>query len=245
MTITTISFALDSNEPVLIQHLEDLLTEGYAIIDTVAFVANGVPYQRMMLRKDENAAPDKAIEPVNTQVRAIVSIECRETYSKSTQQNFNFWTCILDNGEKVNIFDHPDESRNTYKICKKAGWDLLGLSVADVRDYDPPIPCVVSHDGEWYSLVSIIHSYLWIDLAWHYTPAETPQEELPLDIEYDTDTSDAIANLKSGLNLDEDEDKSFVAHDDAVSNGCITCGNEWMSLNKHRRCSKCQQVWDS
>lgn len=38
------------------------------------------------------------------------------------------------------------------------------------------------------------------------------------------------------------EDKSFTAHDDAVSDGCIDCGNEWVSLNYHGRCSYCQMV---
>ena len=39
-------------------------------------------------------------------------------------------------------------------------------------------------------------------------------------------------------------DKSFTAHDDAVSDGCVDCGNEWQSLNKHGRCSWCQMVWE-
>lgn len=41
------------------------------------------------------------------------------------------------------------------------------------------------------------------------------------------------------------EDKSFTAHDDATSDGCIDCGNEWRSLNKDGRCSRCQMIWDS
>jgi hypothetical protein len=40
-------------------------------------------------------------------------------------------------------------------------------------------------------------------------------------------------------------DKSFVAHDDATSDGCVSCGNDWKSLNSNGRCSRCEQVWSS
>lgn len=40
-------------------------------------------------------------------------------------------------------------------------------------------------------------------------------------------------------------DLSFTAHDDATSNGCKMCGNEYKSLNAEGYCSSCWTVWKS
>lgn len=40
-------------------------------------------------------------------------------------------------------------------------------------------------------------------------------------------------------------DLSFIAHDDATSQGCQMCGNEWKSLNEQGYCSSCWTVWNS
>lgn len=50
-------------------------------------------------------------------------------------------------------------------------------------------------------------------------------------------------SLITGLSIAED--KSFTAHDDATSNGCVMCGNEWKSLNQEGRCSTCEMIWNS
>lgn len=43
----------------------------------------------------------------------------------------------------------------------------------------------------------------------------------------------------------DEPDLSFTAHDDATSNGCRMCGNEWKSLNKKGYCSNCWAIWNS
>ena len=45
--------------------------------------------------------------------------------------------------------------------------------------------------------------------------------------------------------LKEPGDLSFEAHDDATSQGCTMCGNEWKSLNKEGYCSSCWTIWNS
>lgn len=40
-------------------------------------------------------------------------------------------------------------------------------------------------------------------------------------------------------------DLSFTAHEDAVSSGCVNCGNEHKSLNADGYCSSCWTVWKS
>lgn len=44
---------------------------------------------------------------------------------------------------------------------------------------------------------------------------------------------------------DYKRDLSFTAHDDATSDGCVMCGNEWKSLNKDGYCSSCWTIWNS
>ena len=171
MTIKIISLALDSKEPNLYSEIDNLLTDGYEIINTAVFKDNGVPWQRLMLRKDETKAA--ATPLTNVQVRAITSVECRETYSKSTQQYFKFWTCELDSGDKVNVFDHPDASRNTYNIVKAAGfltWEQM--SVGDTFEPNPPMPVTVTYDGEWYSLADIIKHDHYFHAFIHYPDAK-------------------------------------------------------------------------
>lgn len=204
MTIKIFTLALDSTEPFLYSEIDELMTDGYEIINTVAFFDGDVPYQRLMLRKDENAAAIQQAAPVKTEVRAIVSIECRETYSQTAQQDFKFFTCVMDNGEKVNVFDHPDKSRNTFEIAENAGWHhLQNLEVGDIRHYSPAIPVVIGHDGVWYSLVNIMHHDLWADLAWHIADGEHP--EVPqVDIPRDSDTSAVAESLRQGISFEDD-----------------------------------------
>lgn len=247
------------------------LSDGYTVLNVSTYAYDGEVTQRWTLRKDENAAAPQAAATVKTDIRAVVSIECRESYSKTARQNFKFFTCVMENGEKVNIFDHPDSSRNTFKIAENAGWfHLSNLEVGDLRNYDPALPITVTHDGEWYSLVNIMHHDLYLELAYE-APEREPQDATPDDIRQGNDKwyhespddpesvkvlRQAIDDIRQGISLDDDdetdasdnaaaEDKSFVAHDDAVSNGCTMCGNEWQSLNQHGRCSHCEQVWNS
>lgn len=62
MTIHVIDLMLDSHEPVLYQEIDEMLTEGYVIISSVVFDDCKVPTQRLMLRKDDNAAAAKTAE---------------------------------------------------------------------------------------------------------------------------------------------------------------------------------------
>jgi len=68
-----------------------------------------------------------------------------------------------------------------------------------------------------------------------------------LDAVVDADNTDLLVQAASQAILAKhyQQDKSFTAHDDAVSDGCVMCGNEWKSLNKEGRCSTCQQIWES
>lgn len=55
-----------------------------------------------------------------------------------------------------------------------------------------------------------------------------------------------VANRLAKKKADNQEkDKSFTAHDDAVSDGCVMCGNEWKSLNSEGYCSSCWTIWKS
>jgi len=130
---------------------------------------------------------EKSAQPDNV-VRAIVSIECCETYSRSTQRNFFFWRCTLESGEKVNIFDHPDKSRNTFQIAQGQGWAefLIGMDMDIDYEMIPPVPVTVSHAGEWYSLVGIMARANYTVIA----KASEFQDMTPDDMPWDTPTID-------------------------------------------------------
>lgn len=173
-----------------------------------------------------------AAAPVKTEVRAVVSIACRQTYSSTAKQHFKFFTCVMENGEKVNVFNHPDESRNTFKIAKEKGWGhWLDAKVGENWKTGTHIPVTVSWDGEWYSLVDIIHRHLWVDLEFDAIESEpqdpyqsiTPFEdgkwyhESPDDPESVKALRKAIDDIRQGIDLDDDDSTAYYIDGEPVS----------------------------
>ena len=160
MTIKTFEISLAHNEPFPAE-LANLLDNGWEVrhISPIMDFENHKFHERWILHKDETKAATPLL--TNVQVRLIQQIEVRETYSKSKQQMFKYLRCTLDDdSDFVNIFDHPDDARNTFKIIKERGWfDLDDPDWLDVgREIDPdlPIAVTISNDGEWNSLVDIM-----------------------------------------------------------------------------------------
>lgn len=134
--------------------IEAKISEGFEIIDTVAYQHDGEPIQRFTLRKPDAVA---TVDANQLQVRSIVSFERTSTFSKSAKRHFDFWRCVLDSGDKVNIFDHPDDERNTFKIAIKQGWKDIFADTDEDIEYEPkvPIPVTVMFDGDWFALVDV------------------------------------------------------------------------------------------
>jgi hypothetical protein len=72
------------------------------------------------------------------------------------------------------------------------------------------------------------------------------QETAPLHAEIER-LKAALAEARDFIQDSKEEkpDLSFQAHDDATSDGCKMCGNEWKSLNKQGYCSSCWTIWNS
>lgn len=207
--------------------LFEALEAGYTVIAHAVYDIAGVTYERWCLKSPNQEQPVQAV-----QVRAIVSIERDQTYSKSTEQYFDFWRCVLDTGKRVNIFDHPDESRNTFKAAQAKGWykPLKDMDQDIAYGQDVPIPCIVSFDGEWYSLVDIIeaenHAVMTLD---NFRAIEQRFRDIS-----EIDETAEIPDLPFPA-LDFDE---------PLYSECSMCGKERV-LNSQGRCSQCQTVWDS
>jgi hypothetical protein len=187
MTIYTFQYILNTSaESKTLIAVDELLASGGTVIGYTVYTHDDDVWERWAIRKDETKAATPLLQ--NVQVRAITSFECRETYSKSRNQHFKFWTCELDNGEKVNIFDHPDESRNTFKIMKAAGWETLEqMIVGETYEPNPPIAVTVSHDGEWYSLTGIIKNEHYVTAFTYYPDANLQPDMPPDDIPFGSD----------------------------------------------------------
>ena len=132
-----------------IEEIEHALTTGWQVLNISTYWFNQEQYERWTIHKDETKA---AATPLlaNVQVRAIVSVECRETYSKSTQQYFKFWSCELENGEKVNIFNHL-----TMLSIDVSGINRLAIHRRYPTEYHP-YRRAIRHRG---SLVASQHRY--------------------------------------------------------------------------------------
>lgn len=71
---------------------------------------------------------------------------------------------------------------------------------------------------------------------WEMAEIEDVAEALVKTFQY-TLSAETVAAIEADL--------SFTAHDDATSDGCVMCGNEYSSLNKQGYCSGCWTVWNS
>lgn len=118
----------------------------------------------------------------NIQVHSIVDFHRATAHSKSTNSDFDMWRCNFGGNKPVNIFDHPDASRNTFDILRKRGWEEYFKETIQDAQVEPimPISCTLSFDGEWYTLIDIMeyqqHKIL-VDLHYGHLPYIEEEEE--------------------------------------------------------------------
>lgn len=132
--------------------LSEKLADGYIILDKYKTTNRHTTYRTFVLHK-----ADDAPKPARGNLAMAHYITRVQTYSKSINQHFDYWKLELTNGKAVNVFDHPDGERNTFKIAVLEGWETAFKRL----DYDAThgleinIAVVVSNDGNWLKLEQI------------------------------------------------------------------------------------------
>lgn len=196
--------------------LDKKLADGWEVLHVSTYTYDHEVTERWTLRKPEKSEVTTS-QPQNVQVRAIKSIERTSTWSNSAQKNFDFWRCVLDNDEKVNVFDHPDDKRNTFKIVKAQGWESIFADTDEDIEYeldDAPIPVTVTFDGEWFSVVDIQN-------IGHYMKAHSITRESSILPHYD-DFEPELDPPFIDFDDDDDDDDRYsdtIWHDDDESDG--------------------------
>jgi len=140
-----------------IDELDSYFKDEYRIIDTFESSTQTTTYRTYVLYKDDKP-PTAAANAGNAGILQLAhAITKKQTWSKTANQYFEYWKLELANGRFVNVFNHPDMSRNTYKLVQDAGWtDLWELfNLDDTYVLDTPIAVVVSDDKEWLKLEQI------------------------------------------------------------------------------------------
>jgi len=163
-----------------IADLDARLNEGYTLFDVYVTSGGITTYRVFTLWKADTSLK----KPILTgDLRLIDSITRKQTFSKSTSQYFDFWKCSYVNGGGfVNIFNHPDTERNTFKILIDAGWQ----EIFEKLDYDVAIeletllPLVVAHDGEWFKLEGIIKLEEYPETTFYKEPP-TDMDDIPFE----------------------------------------------------------------
>lgn len=132
--------------------LGDKLNGGYTIVDTFETTNHTTTYRTYTLYK-----ADSNSEAVAGELAMVRYVTRKQTFSNSTKQYFDFWKFSLTNERDVNVFDHPDQSRNTFKIAIDAGWEkcLKQSNYDDLYTLPTLIAVVVSNDGNWLKLEQI------------------------------------------------------------------------------------------
>lgn len=135
--------------------MKRLLDAGYTILDSWNDSHSGYNIRQVLLHKPEDAT----VSAQNWRTEVLTGIEVKSTYSKTEQSSFDYLRCSFRQSKFVNIFDHPDESRNTWKFVKNRGWTWVEFQGAIMNSY--PVPCTLTFDGEWFSLIDVIdkHEY--------------------------------------------------------------------------------------
>lgn len=117
----------------------------------------------------------------------------------------------------------PTRGIGTNDFSKKSITELLGL-LEKVKAWQEELDNRAWEDGQGWDIEQINNDSNYIQA--HFRPAL--EEEI------------------QKRNLARAEDSlPFKAHDDAISQGCKMCGNEWKSLNEKGYCSSCWTVWNS
>lgn len=235
MTIHTFDYIIGTSQSSgYIYSVDELLSEGAQVIGHTVYTHDDDVHERWTLRKDETKAAATPL-PQNVQVRLIQQIEVRETYSKSKQQMFKYLRCTLDDdSDFVNIFDHPDSERNTFKIITERGWfdldDPEWLYVGREIELVYPVAVTISNDGEWNSLVDIMEHDKYALLCSQHgefdmtTPAPSDGNddesgndswytESPDDPQSVKDLRNTIDNLRAGISFDNDPDLADDVYD--------------------------------
>jgi len=146
------------------------LAEGFTVLDKYDTTNRQTTYRAYVLHKFDEK-PLK-VENVWAEINLASNIEKCETFSKSTNQTFNFWRLGLIGGDKVNVFNHPDNTRNTFKLAEIAGWSDKWQELEIGRKFwlKNPIPLCVVKEGEWLKLTQIYPYLEWSTVSeWELT----------------------------------------------------------------------------
>lgn len=198
MSIITYEIGCTWNNDDALEKINNHLADGYVVLNVSTYTYDSEVTERWTLHKPETVA---AVDANKLQVRSIKSIERASTFSNSAKTYFDFWRCVLDNDDKVNIFDHPDESRNTFKIVTEQGWGKVFEDTDEGIEYEleASIPVTVTYDGQWYSIVGI-------QLIWRYMVANDIIDENAILSHYDhRDSVESDDETESSRTAETDE----------------------------------------
>lgn len=126
-----------------------LLEAGYIILDSYDSTHLSLVGRQYLLQK-----PSAALDTGRLEAVALYNCTVKNTWSKTHNVQFDYIVTNFLGSKAVNIFDHPDATRNTWQICQAKGWDWQGLQTA-LNDAHG-IPAIVSFDGDWYKLIDIM-----------------------------------------------------------------------------------------
>lgn len=129
------------------------LEQGYTVIDSWDSEHGDYQVRQMLIYK----ADDSAVTAQNWRTEMLHNVEVKTTFSKTHDEYFSFLRCSFRSNQFVNIFDHPDISRNTWKIAQERGWTWERLQDALMNGY--PVAATLSYDGQWFSLIDIIDAH--------------------------------------------------------------------------------------
>lgn len=130
--------------------LHDYLSKGYQILDAFDVKSGTWNVRQYLLYM-----PDDVREDVS-KLMLVHLYDCsiEQAYSKTYDVSFDYLKCEFSTNRYVNIFDHPDNDRNTWNICTNRLWTWEGFQEQIYKGYG--VQAIITKDGDFYKLVDVL-----------------------------------------------------------------------------------------
>ena len=131
--------------------LNDALNDGFQLVTQYIADTPLSTHVIFVLHKKETPAPKGT--PAH-----IIRVERDNFYSKTSGDYRSMWRCTTKEGYQVNIFDHADPLRNTFKLFEDANYDgyLKTMAVGQIDLWETyPIAVELRINGDFWNVVSV------------------------------------------------------------------------------------------
>jgi len=137
------------------EELNELLSAGWKIIGHSTYQETEsdvlLNYERFTLHNPDGTGV--ALRSDDLILTGIVQAERGET----SNSNSPMWRCMTEDQHAVNVFQHEDPQKDTFRLFEKCGWgdELLAIPLYRTKIFESPIQIAMRKKGKWWEVVAV------------------------------------------------------------------------------------------